>query len=155
AVREIVRHPGAVAILPVLEGETRRVVMIRNYRPSVGASIWELPAGTLEPGEEPAGAAARELIEETGYRAARLRPLCRLLTSPGLTDEEMHIYFATGLEHVGQNLDEGEHIEVEPVTIDAVRRMVTDGSIRDGKSLAGLMLADRLGWLDGSEGGGA
>lgn len=148
--REIVRHPGAVAILPVLNGPAgRSIVLIRNYRPAVGRSIWEIPAGTLEPGEAIENCAGRELIEETGYRAERLVHLSNFLTTPGLTDEVMHTFVAYGLDHVGQDLDDGEHIEVQVTPLNTVREMMTDGSIVDGKSLVALLLADRLGLLDG------
>src|SRR5437867_5841802 len=110
--REVVRHPGAVVILPILD--PGRLVLIRNQRPALGKEIWELPAGTLDPGEAPEACAKRELIEETGYKAASLTPLGRFYTSPGFSDELMFAYAAAGLTHVGQALEEDEHLTVHP-----------------------------------------
>jgi ADP-ribose pyrophosphatase len=136
--REIVRHPGAVLIVPVIEAT--RVVMIRNYRVAVGERLWEFPAGKLEPGEDPKAAAARELEEETGYRAATLRKLGEFYTSPGFTDELMRIFVAEKLTQVGQRLELDEDIHVEAVSVSDVREMISDGRLRDGKSVAALSL---------------
>ena len=147
---DIVRHPGAVAILPVLDGPRgREIVFVRNFRPTVDASILELPAGTLESGEDPADCALRELAEETGYRASVIRPLGTFWTTPGLTDEVMHSYVATNLEHVGQSLDDGEHIDVETYPLTDVPGMLDRGDIRDGKSMVILMHAIQRGIFDG------
>ncbi|MBX3351705.1 MAG: NUDIX hydrolase [Phycisphaeraceae bacterium] len=143
--RVFIRHPGAVVIVPLL-GDGR-VVLIRNFRASVGAVIAELCAGTLEPGEDPALTARRELIEETGYNAGTMTRLGSYLTSPGLSDEMMHAYLATGLSHVGQRLEEDEDIEVEPVTIDEAFAMIDDGRLNDAKSMLALLLARRKGLL--------
>ena len=136
--REVVRHPGAVLIVPALS--ERELVLVRNVRVAVGARLWELPAGTLEAGEAPAAAAARELTEETGYRAARIDPVGEFYTSPGFCDELMHVFAASDLEHVGQDLDEGEDIEVDIVTVDETMAMIDDGRIRDGKTIASLAM---------------
>jgi ADP-ribose pyrophosphatase len=106
-------HPGAVVVLPLLDADT--IVMIRNFRPSVGATLLELPAGTLEADEPAEACAGRELIEETGYRAGRIEPLVDFYTSPGVLSERMFAFVARELSHVGQQLDEGEEIEVWPV----------------------------------------
>ncbi len=143
--REIVRHPGAVVIVPVLEGG--RVCLIRNFRPSLEKDVLELPAGTLEKGEPPEVCAARELIEETGYRAATLTPLGRFYTSPGLSDELMWAYVAIGLTHVGQKLEADERLTVAPAAIEAVFGMIDSGELMDGKSLAALLLARRKGLI--------
>lgn len=143
--RLFIRHPGAVVIVPVLDDG--RVVLIRNFRAAVGGVIAELCAGTLEPGEDPALTARRELIEETGYEARTMTPLGSYLTSPGLSDELMHAYFASGLSHVGQRLEEGEDIEVETVTTDEAFAMIDDGRLRDAKSMLALLLARRKGLL--------
>ena len=104
--RQYVKHPGAVCICPVLEGEDGvEVIFIRNERFTVGKALLELPAGTLEEGEAVETCAARELIEETGYEAARIVPLGSFYTTPGMTDEVMHAFAATGLTHVGQRLE--------------------------------------------------
>jgi len=135
--REIVVHPGAVTILGLLDDQ--RVVMIRNHRWTVGKKLWELPAGTLEAGEDPKVCAGRELIEETGYEAAQIEPLVDFYTSPGILTEWMHTYIATGLKHVGQNLEETERIEVEPVEVERLIEMTKNGEITDGKTMATIL----------------
>jgi ADP-ribose pyrophosphatase len=147
--RECVRHPGAVIILPLLHSqEGPRLVMIRNWRFSVESWLYELPAGTLEPGEDPAACAARELSEETGYEAVSIRPLCRFLTSPGLSDELMHAYIATDLRHVGQHLEADERVTVHPTPIGECLDMVRAGAITDAKTMLTLLWAHREGLLD-------
>jgi ADP-ribose pyrophosphatase len=135
--KEVVRHPGAVLVIPVLDEHT--VVMIRNYRVAVGESLWEFPAGKLEPGEKPELAAARELEEETGYRCGRLRKIAEFYTSPGFTNELMHAFVAEDLVHVGQRLEPGEEIIVENIDLNDALAMIHDGRLRDGKSIAGLL----------------
>ncbi len=136
--REVVRHPGAALVVPLLDHD--RLVLVRNFRVAVGAPLWELPAGTLEAGEPPAAAAARELEEETGYRARRLEPLGEFYTSPGFCDELMRVFVAADLEPVAQRLEAGEEIEVGRVAVREALAMVDDGRIRDAKSIAGLLL---------------
>ncbi|MBC7835457.1 MAG: NUDIX hydrolase [Phycisphaerales bacterium] len=139
--REIVRHPGAVVIVPVLAPD--ELVMIRNRRVAVGEELWEFPAGTLEAGEAPETCAPRELIEETGYRAGETKPLGWFYTTPGMTDERMHAFLATDLNHVGQALEEDESIRVEVVQLSDAMAMLADGRLRDGKSMLALLLALR------------
>jgi len=148
-VRDVVRHCGAVAIVPVLDDE--HVVMIRNFRIAVDERLWEFPAGGLEPDEDPTRAAARELEEETGYRAGRLDPLGLMYTSPGFADERMHMYVAHDLEPVGQRLEPGEDIEVHTVRVDDLHRMIDDNSIRDGKTIVAALRWQRS--LRGATGG--
>jgi ADP-ribose pyrophosphatase len=136
--REVVRHPGAVVVVPVLEGG--RVVLIRNYRIAVDERLWELPAGKLEPGEDPAAAARRELEEETGYRCRCVRSIGEFYTSPGFADELMRAFVADGLSFVGQRLEPGEHIEVQEMSRREALSMARDGRIRDGKTIAALLL---------------
>ncbi len=141
-VREIVRHPGAVTILPWLDDSAQdggRVCFVRNYRVAVDKTLIELPAGTLEPGEDPAVAARRELAEETGYRAGQLEWLATFYMSPGILDEKMHLYLATSLEPGPMALDPGEEIETFLVGWDEALRMARDGRIEDAKTLAGLL----------------
>ena len=136
--RSVVRHPGAVLIVPVLD-ETH-LVLIRNWRVAVEDVLWEFPAGTLEPGEPPLMTATRELTEETGYEAERVNPLGTFYTSPGFADECMHVFEATGLTPGRQHLEAHEEIEVQVRSVDEVMGMVTDGTLVDAKSIAALHL---------------
>lgn len=140
--REIVRHPGAVVVLPLLDDG--RVCLIRNYRISVNQTLIELPAGTLEPGEEPRQNAERELMEETGYRAAKFQKLHAFYLSPGILDERMHLFLATGLTEGETAREAGEEIDNLVVPWDEAIQMAVDGRIQDAKSIVGLMLVDRL-----------
>jgi len=146
-VREMVRHPGAVVVVPIFADG--RVGLIRNRRFTVGRSLWELPAGTLEAGEPPAECARRELQEETGYDAGSIEPLGRFYTTPGMTDELMHAFAATSLTHVGRRLEEDEDIEVEPTPASEALALVDSGELMDAKSMLGLLLARRRGLLEG------
>jgi ADP-ribose pyrophosphatase len=141
-VKETVQHPGAVAILPLLEDD--RVCLIRNYRVAVSKRLVELPAGTLEAGEDPAVTAGRELIEETGYRAATIEKLREFTMSPGILNERMHLYLARGLQLGERALEPGEEIETLVVAWSDAMRMVFNGTIEDAKTLVGLMYYDRL-----------
>jgi len=134
--REVVVHPGAVVILPILDA--RRIVMIRNFRHTVEQELWELPAGTAEPNEPPIETARRELEEETGYRAGTMTPLTEFFTSPGVLTERMFAFVATELQPVGQRLEVGERIVAEIVELDRARTWLTNGELRDGKTIAVL-----------------
>jgi len=133
---ELVVHPGAVGILPMLSPD--EVVLIRNYRFSVGRELLEIPAGTLEPGEEPIACAARELEEEAGYVADSLEPLVQFYTTPGFTTELMHVFVATGLTHRGQKCEATEQIRVAPMPLAEAMEACLDGRITDGKTIATL-----------------
>jgi len=135
-VRDVVVHPGAVVVLAVTAED--QIVMIRQVRHAVDEELWELPAGTREPEEAPVTTAGRELIEETGYEAAAIEPLTSFYTSPGILSESMHAFVATELTPVGQRLEEGEQIVAKLVDSREVRRMMTQGEIQDGKTLAAL-----------------
>ena len=134
--REIIEHPGSVGILPLLAGN--RVLLIRQYRHAVGKTIWEIPAGTMEPGETPKECARRELEEETGYRAKRLLPLFDCYPAPGYSMELMHVFLARGLTPAEQNPEEDEIISVKPVTSERAFRMIKSGQIRDAKTICAL-----------------
>ncbi len=136
-VREIAEVADAVVVLPLLEGD--RVVLIRNERFVVRGTLWELPAGTLEAGEDPDLCAGRELEEETGYRAERVERLMGFWPSPGFSTEFMHAYVARGLSVVGQSLDETERIEPVVVAMSEALSMVRDGRIVDGKTILTLL----------------
>ncbi|HEX5106734.1 MAG TPA: NUDIX hydrolase [Pirellulaceae bacterium] len=140
--REIVRHPGACVIVPLLDDG--RVCLIRNYRIAVGQTLIELPAGTLEPPEPPHVTAERELIEETGYRAAKIGLLHAFYLSPGILDEKMHLYLATGLTSGETAREEGEEIENWLVPWDEAVGMIFGGQIQDAKTIVGLLWVDRL-----------
>jgi len=135
--REVVRHPGAVVILPLLDDG--RICFVRNYRVAVAQTLIELPAGTLEPGEDPAAAAERELAEETGYRAGQIEHLISFWMSPGILDERMHLYVARALRPGPMALDAGEDIEPLLATWEEALGMARQGDIRDAKSLVGLL----------------
>ena len=138
--KDVVRHPGAVVILPLLDDG--RVGFVENYRVAVNERLVELPAGTLEPPEEPVKTALRELAEETGYRAAHIEFLTRLCMSPGILDETMHVYAARGLTAGDMALEPGEDIRVLVLTWQEALEMVRDGRIRDAKSVAALLYFD-------------
>ncbi len=140
--KETVQHPGAVAILPLLNDG--RVCLIRNYRVAVGRTLIELPAGTLEPNEDPSATAARELTEETGYRAGSVEKLREFTMSPGILNERMYLFVARDLTPGPTALEAGEEIEKLEVTWDECRRMIFDGTIEDAKTLVGLMYYDAM-----------
>jgi ADP-ribose pyrophosphatase len=136
-IREVVRHPGAVVILPLLDDG--RVCFVRNYRVAVDQTLIELPAGTLEPDEDPAETALRELAEETGYRAGRIEHLITFCMSPGILDEQMHLFLASGLQPGPTALEPGEDIQPLVCTWNEVLEMVRRAEIRDSKTLCGLL----------------
>jgi ADP-ribose pyrophosphatase len=140
--REIVRHPGACVIVPLLDDG--RVCLIRNWRVAVAVTLIELPAGTLEPPEPAIKTAERELIEETGYRAERIDFLHAFFLSPGILDERMHLYLATGLTEGETAREEGEEIENWLVPLEEAVQMVFRGEIEDAKSIVGLLWVERL-----------
>jgi ADP-ribose pyrophosphatase len=153
--REVVRPSDAVVILPVVEAELgtgtasgATVVMIRNRRWAVGQTLWELPAGTLEPGEDPAACAQRELAEETGYRlrpgVGRIEQLAEFYPSPGFCTEKLTLFRASGLAQGAQDLDPTEAIEVHPMPASEAIGRVTSGEVRDGKTIAGLMWLHKM-----------
>jgi ADP-ribose pyrophosphatase len=147
-VKEVVVHPGAAVILPLLDDE--HVVLVRNYRPALGETLLELPAGTLEPPESAAACAARELEEEAGYRAASLDALVQFYSSPGFCTERMHVFLARGLSPVPPHPDPGER--VEPVLLrlkEAVAR-IARGEVRDAKTIAALLYYERFGAGEGA-----
>lgn len=135
--RELVEHPGAVAVVAV--DDQQRLVLLRQYRFAAGGTIWEIPAGTLEPGEPPSQTARRELIEETGYRAGRLEPLCAFFSTPGFTDEKIHVFLATELTAGEAAPEPGEEIDVRLVPLAEARRMIETGDIADAKTIAAIL----------------
>lgn len=136
-VREIVRHPGAVVILPLLDDG--RICFVRNYRVAVGETLIELPAGTLEPNEDPAHTAIRELAEETGYRAGQMEKATAFCMSPGILDEQMHFFIARQLQPGPTNFDAGEDIQTQLLTWEEALELIRTGAIRDAKTVAALL----------------
>jgi len=142
AERDCVLHPGAVAIVPLLEGG--RVCLIRNQRATVERTLVEIPAGTLNPGEDPAVCAARELEEETGYRAGTWHKLTEFYMSPGILNERMHVYLATDLLPGPTRREATEEIDNYVVPWDEALAMIRRGEMEDGKTVAALLLVDQL-----------
>lgn len=147
---EIVRHPGAAAVLPLWkagehpERPEATVTLLRQYRYAAGGDIWEIPAGTLEEGESPAACARRELEEEAGLRAGRLSRLTRLHTSPGFTDETIHLFLASELTRGEMAPEAGEFLEVRELPLREALAMVRDGRITDSKTACTLLYAIAL-----------
>ncbi|MBL8980691.1 MAG: NUDIX hydrolase [Gemmatimonadetes bacterium] len=141
---EMVRHPGASAVVPFMSdpaGEDPQVLLIRQYRYASEQFMYEIPAGRLDPGEDPADCARRELREETGCDAAHVELLTSIYTTPGFTDERIHLFMATGLTHGDAAREHDEFIEVETLTISRCLAMIQAGEITDGKTIVALMYA--------------
>ena len=142
---EMVRHPGASAVVPLLD-EARsadpRVIMIRQFRHAADGFIWEIPAGRLDPGETASTCAQRELEEEIGMTADVLSRLTTIFTTPGFTDERIHIFLATGLKPGKQRREADEFMEVQTKKWSEVMSLIRSGEIKDAKTLAGLMYVE-------------
>ena len=142
---ELVRHPGSVVIVPVTDAD--EIVLVRQYRHAIGRFAWELPAGSLKPGEDVAAAAGRECQEEIGLVSSTLTPLGSFFPTPGYCDEEMNFFRADGLrEPTADEIarpDEDEEIEARAFSRESIRRMIAAGEIIDLKTVAGLALLDR------------
>ncbi|MEC7564553.1 MAG: NUDIX hydrolase [Planctomycetota bacterium] len=140
--RQIVRHPGAVTILPMVDHN--HVCLIRNFRVSVNESLIELPAGTLEPDESPLSTAHRELMEETGYRAQQMQFIHQFLLSPGILDERMHLFVATDLNAGEPARESGEDISNLVVSWPQAIQWIFSGEIQDAKTITGLLMYDQI-----------
>ncbi len=138
AMREVVEHPGAVGIVALKENGD--IVMVKQYRKAVEQVLLELPAGKLEQGENPLDCAARELTEETGYTAGDLRYLVSFYTSPGFSNEVMHMFLATDLKEGKNDPDDDEMVETVEISRDRAIDMILKGEIKDGKTIAGILL---------------
>lgn len=138
---EIIRHPGGSAVLPVLPDG--RILLIRQFRPTIGEMIFEIPAGRLESGESALECAGRELIEETGYSAAQILPLGGFWSTVGFCDEYIHLFLGRDLTVTEQNLEPDEIIELWPVTLAEALGKVKDGEILDSKTQLALLLYQR------------
>jgi ADP-ribose pyrophosphatase len=137
AIREVITHPGSVVVLPLLQNE--RFVMIRQYRHATRQYLWELVAGRIDSGETVKKAAARELLEETGYRAKRYSVFLDLFPTPGFLEERMYIVLAEGLTEGKAQPEEDEKIEVRIFGAKKLKQMMQDGRLRDAKTIAALL----------------
>ena len=139
---EMLRHPGAAAVVPFLDppgGADPRAVLIRQFRHAADGYIWEVPAGRLDGGESPESCAERELEEETGMRARRLERLATIYTTPGFTDERIHLFLADGLEPGAEHREADEFMELHTLRWSRVLEMIDRGEIVDGKTLVSLL----------------
>lgn len=137
--REVVEHPGGVAVVAVTDALD--VLTVRQFRYPMGEILREIPAGKLEPGEDPAACGLRELREETGYLSADFEPLGVLYPSPGVYGEKMYLFLARDLTFVGQQLDDGEFLTVEALPFGTLTDMILSNEIKDAKTIAGVMMA--------------
>ena len=139
---EIVRHPGAAAVVPLLSqpgAEDPYVLLLQQYRYAAQGTIWEIPAGVLEPGEEPIACARRELREETGAEADQIEPLTTILTTPGFTDERIHLFLATGIRPGTASPNADELLQTQAVPLSRALVMIRDGEISDAKTVIALL----------------
>lgn len=142
AQRDVVRHPGAVAVIALTDDG--KLVLVHQYRTALEQVTLEIPAGKLEAGEDPARAAARELMEETGYTAARMAYLGPIAVAAGYSDEIIHLYMAMGLSFVGARPDADEFVHVDLVDLDEMVDQVLDGKVIDSKTVLGVLLCDAI-----------
>jgi ADP-ribose pyrophosphatase len=145
---DVIEHPGSVSIVPI--GADDRVLLVRQYRPAVGETLLEIPAGTLEAGELPQATAHRELREEIGMRAARLRAIGSYFLVPGYSSELMHAYVATGLNPAPLPQDADENISVVAIPFAELVAQVSRGELRDAKTVAAVLLVARYRGTGGS-----
>jgi ADP-ribose pyrophosphatase len=144
---EMVRHPGASAVVPLLDpldSPDPRVVLIRQYRYAAEGYVYEIPAGRLDPGEAPADCALRELREETGYSAETLIPLTTFYTTPGFTDERIHLFTAAGLTEGASQTESDEILDLAPMTLSSAMALIASGELVDGKTMIGLLFTERF-----------
>ena len=142
---EMIRHPGAAAVIPFLDDPRSadpQVVMIRQFRHAADGYIWEIPAGRLDAGEGPEACARRELREETGFEAAHLERLTTIHTTPGFTDERIHLFAATGLAEGSHAREADEFLELHRLRWSAVMDLVRTGAVSDAKTLVALLFVD-------------
>jgi ADP-ribose pyrophosphatase len=141
---EMIRHPGASAVVPFLSDpntEDPQVLLIKQYRYAASGYLYEVPAGRLDPGEDPRTCAGRELREETGCTAQRIDYLTTIYTTPGFTDEKIHLFMATGLTTGETKHEVDEFLELEPMLLSKALEMIESGEIQDGKTVIALLFA--------------
>lgn len=139
---EMIRHPGASAVVPFLSdpaGDDPQILLIRQYRYAAEGYLYEIPAGRLDPGEEPKTCALRELKEETGCSAAGVEHLFTMYTTPGFTDEKIYLFMATGLETGESRPEPDEFLDLHPMPLSRALRMIEAGEIQDAKTALGLL----------------
>lgn len=142
ALRELIAHPGGVGVIAV--DENKDVFMVTQYRIAAKSDMLEIPAGKMEYGEDPLECGSRELIEETGYKAKNFIHLGEYYATPGYCEEKLNIYLAQDLEFVGQNLDEGEFLNVKKYSLDELYQMVMDNKIYDAKTAIAILKAKAI-----------
>lgn len=142
ALRELIAHPGGVGVIAV--DENKDVFMVTQYRIAAKSDMLEIPAGKMEYGEDPLECGSRELIEETGYKAKNFIHLGEYYATPGYCEEKLNIYLARDLEFVGQNLDEGEFLNVKKYSLDELYKMVMDNKIYDAKTAIAILKAKAI-----------
>lgn len=141
---EMVRHPGASAVVPFLsdpKGEDPQILLIKQYRYAAEEFLYEIPAGRLDKGEKPEDCAIRELREETGCTAQRVEYMYTFFTTPGFTDEKIHLFLAEGLERGEAKREADEFLEVETLHLSRALEMIRSGEIKDGKTVVGILFA--------------
>ena len=140
--REVVVHRGAVAAVPLIDADT--IVMVRQFRQAAGETLLEIPAGTLDPGEDPVACMVRELEEEIGYHANRVAAMFRSYLAPGYSSEMLHTFLAEDLVKVTAHAEEDEFIEIVEVPMDEAVHKILSGEIKDAKSICGILMAQRV-----------
>ncbi|HEU24117.1 MAG: ADP-ribose pyrophosphatase [Mesoaciditoga sp.] len=143
--REVVRHPGASAVIVLLDDG--RIVLERQFRYPIREILWEIPAGKLDKDEDPFECAKRELLEETGISALKWQKLGYIYTTPGFSDEKIHLYFASGISNGNKHLDEDEFIEIKYFKVEEVEEMIMKNEITDSKTIAAFFRAKGMGLL--------
>lgn len=142
ATREVIEHRGAAAIVPIIQ--ERNVVLVRQYRYAIATDLLEIPAGTMELGEQPDRCAVRELEEETGYKCKEIEKILEFFPVPGYSTEEIHVYLAKDLVKSEMHTEEDEQINLEIVPLESALRKVRSGEIRDAKSICALFRTAEL-----------
>ncbi len=143
--REVVRHPGASAVIVLLDDG--RIVLERQFRYPIREILWEIPAGKLDKDEDPFECAKRELLEETGISALKWQKLGYIYTTPGFSDEKIHLYFASGISNGNKHFDEDEFIEIKYFKVEEVEEMIMKNEITDSKTIAAFFRAKGMGLL--------